>query len=166
MAAAMPPVDASTEAKTLIATVNRTAPISPEQGTVWKASANSVATGVRMNENHLLSLLLATWAVAVLVLSSLSASGRIKTVTINGMRRRRPGETADAWQAGLRAYFPWAVATACSLLLFAGLVLLAPPEFLYPLVGGAFVLVIIQGWPLGIWALNLAIVDFRAAQKQ
>ncbi|MGM7670287.1 hypothetical protein [Microbacterium sp. A93] len=118
-----------------------------------------------MSENHLVALFLAVWAVAVLVMSTLSVSGRIKIVTINGMRRRQPGESVAAWQAGLRAYYPWALATVCSLLLFAVLVFFAPYEFLHPLVAAALIMVVIQGWPLGIWALNRAIADFHVEQK-
>lgn len=100
------------------------------------------------------SLVLAAWAVAVLIVSVLSATGRIKTVTINGMRRRRPGESEQAWQAGLRAYYPWVISSAVTLLAFALLLWFSPRDFEYSLVAAAIILVLAQTWPLGIWSLN------------
>lgn len=110
-------------------------------------------------DRYQVSILLVIWAATVLTMSSLSASGVIKTVSINGMRRRKAGESDAAWRAGLRAYFPWALGTVFSLLLFAALISIAPPEFMIPLVVAAFVSMVVQGWPLGIWAFNRAASD-------
>jgi hypothetical protein len=110
-----------------------------------------------VNEHHLTAILLLFWAMSIFVVSTLSVRGRIKTITVNGMRRRRPGESQASWSAGLRAYYPWAVSSAVSLILFAMLTFAAPAGFLYPLLAAAFFTVVVQAWPLGIWALNQAV---------
>lgn len=82
------------------------------------------------------------------------------------MRRRRPGESEEAWNAGLRAYYPWVVGSAVSLLIFAILMWFAPDEYVYPILVAAMAAALAQAWPLGMWALNRAVNDASRAQTE
>jgi len=109
---------------------------------------------------------LTLWAIAVLVVSALSARGRLTSNSINGMRRRNPSESDEAWAAGLAAYHGWTIASAITLLVFAALIVITTPGFDIALVVAAVLLVLLQVGPLGISALNAAIRLAQRAEHQ
>jgi len=102
------------------------------------------------------AILLVIWAIAVVVMSTLGVTGKVKTTTVNGMRRRRPGESDAAWRAGLRALYPFTIASALALVGLAIALMLTPSSWFYAvLLGGlAVVLAIVL---VGIAAMNSVI---------
>ena len=97
------------------------------------------------------AVILATWALAIVVLSWQGATGRRATTSINGMRRRRPGESDQAWTAGLRALLPFQLAAASLFVTLAVAVVLVPERFFYAVLLGGLATVL-----GGIAALNHA----------
>lgn len=113
------------------------------------------------------AIVLVVCAVAVAVMSTLCVQGRIVTTSINGMRRRRASESDDAWNAGLRALYPWEMAAA-GLVAVVALVLVVSGAsgatlYLIVVVGLIAALVVIG---CGIAALNRAIRRFQRAEEQ
>lgn len=107
--------------------------------------------------------LLAIWAIAVAIMSTLGVTGRRPTTSVNGMRRRRAGESDAAWASGLRALYPFTMVSALLLMALGGAVVLVPLDLFYVILLGGLSLVLAVSLA-GIVALNRAIRKTQASE--
>ena len=82
--------------------------------------------------------------VVVLVANLVTYSSRPRPSndSINGMRRRKPGESDAAWEAGLKLYLPFGILTGVIGVLGGAAILLLGESWAVP-VGGASVVLMI-----------------------
>lgn len=91
-----------------------------------------------------LAVLLLIWA-ALSALATWRASRKEEPpLTINGMRRRRSGETRRAWAAGVRATYKFMYGLPMLLVVASGVFFAIPDEYLWPAIGVLTALVLAQ----------------------
>jgi len=106
---------------------------------------------------QLLGLFAILWGTGVIVVSLLSASGRIPATSINGMRRRRASESDAAWAAGQRAYLPWVLSYAVMLIIAGIASIFLPENIAFITLATAAAAALLLGGPIGIAALDRAV---------
>lgn len=112
---------------------------------------------------YLAATLLVLWGLTVAIFSTMRVRGLYGTNSINGLRRRRPTESKAAWKAGLKALYPWTMASSAVLLCIAIAVLLVPESWFIAtlLLGIGLVVLIVY---CGIFALNRAILRHQRSE--
>lgn len=108
---------------------------------------------------------MAVCATAVAVMSTLCVCGLVPTTSINGMRRRRAGESDAAWRAGLRALYPWQIVASGELAVMAVMLWGRRDPQTYQLIVLGLLVALATVWG-GIAALNRAIRSFQRAESE
>lgn len=79
--------------------------------------------------------------------------------SINGMRRRKPNESDEAWEAGLKVYLPFSIAVGVIGVVGGFAAIILDPAWFVPVVGSTFALMI------GLLILGAVLLDRRVKRE-